>query len=246
MALEYERLIVTTEGSQCRILLNSADTGNALDDMMRPELLQALLSAQENADVRVVLMTGAGEEFCRGLPAGELEALASSGFERLRPVLDEGRRIISLIDEFPKPVICGLNGPASGAGAALALACDLRVAAPGATLALDFVRESLAPIWGASATVARLAGEGTALDLLWTGRPIDAEEARALRLVERVASDFENELSSLCATLAGTDPSLLHFTRMAIQSSHSCDLAESLDLEAEIQHRNWRESPRQH
>jgi 2-(1,2-epoxy-1,2-dihydrophenyl)acetyl-CoA isomerase len=246
MALEYERLVVTTEGSQCRILLNAPDTGNALDDTMRQELLQALMSAQTDDGVRVVLIIGAGEEFCRGLPAGELESLSASGFERLRPLLDEGRRIISLIDEFPKPVVCGLNGPAGGAGAALALACDLRVASREATIALDFVRDSFAPAWGSSATVARLAGEGTALDLLWTGRPVDADEAKALRLVERVARDFEGEVSSLCDSLAGTDPSLLHFTRMAIQSSHSCDLAESLDLEAEIQHRNWRGSSRLH
>lgn len=246
MALEYERLVVTTEGSQCRILLNAPESDNALDDTMRQELLQALLTAQADDSLRVILITGAGDSFCRGLPAGELESLSNRGFERLRPLLDEGRRIISLIDEFPKPVICGLNGPAQGGGAALALACDLRVAAPGATLALDFVGDSLAPAWGSSATVARLAGEGTALDLLWTGRTVDAEEAKALRLVERIAVDFDGELASLCATLAGTDPSLLHFTRMAIQSSHSCDLAESLDLEAEIQHRNWRGDSRLH
>ena len=246
MALEYERLVVTTEGSQCRILLNAPESGNALDDTMRQELLQALMSAQADDAVRVVLITGAGDEFCRGLPAGELEALSGSGFERLRPLLDEGRRIISLIDEYPKPVVCGLNGPAGGGGAALALACDLRVATSGAPLAHDFVGDSLAPAWGSSATVARLAGEGTALDLLWTGRTVDAEEAKALRLVERVAMDFDAEVASLCESLAGTDPSLLHFTRMAIQSSHSCDLAESLDLEAEIQHRNWRGHSRLH
>lgn len=246
MALEYERLVVTTEGSQCRILLNSPEEGNALDDTMRHELLQALLSAQSDEGVRVVLLSGAGTQFCRGLPEGEVAALGSSGFERIRPLLDEGRRIISLIDEYPKPVVCGLNGPAAGGGAALALACDLRVAARGATLALDFVREGLAPAFGSSATVARLAGEGTALDLLWTGRVIDAEEANALRLVERVSDDFDNELSVLCETLATTDPSLLHLTRMAVQSSHSCDLAESLDLEAEIQHRNWRGGSRLH
>jgi enoyl-CoA hydratase/carnithine racemase len=246
MALEYERLVVTTEGSQCRILLDAASQGNALDDTMRQELLQALLSAQADEGIRVVLLTGAGDEFCRGLPEGEIDRLSGSGFERLRPLLDEGRRIISLIDEYPKPVICGLNGPAAGAGAALALACDLRVASRAATLALDFTRDGLAPAWGVSATVARLAGEGTALDLLWTGRTIDAEEARALRLVERVAPDFASEVSVLCETLATTDPSLLHLTRMAVQSSHSCDLAESLDLEAEIQHRNWRGGSRLH
>ena len=73
MALEYERLVVTTEGSQCRILLNAAESGNALDDTMRQELLQALLSAQADDTVRVVLITGAGDHFCSGLPAGEFE-----------------------------------------------------------------------------------------------------------------------------------------------------------------------------
>jgi enoyl-CoA hydratase/carnithine racemase len=243
MALEYERLIVTTEGSQCRILLNDAGRGNPLDDIMRQELLQALISAQADDAVRVVLITGAGEQFCRGLPDGEIASLAASGFERLRPLLDEGRRIINLIDEFPKPVVCALNGPAAGEGAALALACDLRIAARGAALTLDFIREGLSPAWGSSATVACLAGEGTALDLLWTGRTVDADEARALRLVERVADDFESEVDELCGTLAQTGASLLHLTRLAVQSSHSCDLAESLDLEAEIQHRSWRGQP---
>ena len=158
--------------------------------------------------------------------------------------MDEGRRIISLIDEFPKPVVAALNGAARAEGAALALACDLRIARPEAMLALDFVRDGMAPAWGASATVARLAGEGTALDLLWTGRCIDATQAQALGLVERVSDSFDEEVAALCDSLGSADPNLLHLTRMAVQSSHACDLADSLDLETEIQHRNWSEGRR--
>jgi enoyl-CoA hydratase/carnithine racemase len=241
MALEYERLTIGTEGPVCRITLGDPDAGNALDDSMRQELLQALLGAQADDAVRVVLITGAGDSFCPGLPEGEVRALreAGSGFERLRPLLDEGRRLISLIDEFPKPVVAAINGPAHGEGAALALACDLRIADPEATLSLDFVRRAMAPAWGTSSTLARLAGEGVALDLLWTGRVVGAEEALTLGLVERVSGSLPVAVESVCSGLASTEPELLHLTRLAIQSSRACDLSQSLDLETEIQHRSW-------
>lgn len=243
MPLQYEQLEVEIRASVCRITLNDPDSGNALGETMRGELLQALLSAQDDDSIHVVLITGAGPEFCRGVPLQEISALreGGAGFERLRPLLDEGRRLVSLLHEFPKPVIAGLNGPARAEGAALALACDLRVASTESTLALDFSRSAMAPAWGSSSTLARLAGPGTALELLWTGRAIQAEEAARCGLFQILTTGdrFEAEVDALCQQLAAIDTSLLHLTRMAVQSSHAVDLASALDLETEIQHRCW-------
>jgi len=248
MALEYERLEIKIRASVCRITLSDPDSGNALGETMRGELLQALLGAQEDASVHVVLITGAGPEFCRGVPLQEISSLreGGAGFERLRPLLDEGRRLISLLHEFPKPVVAGLNGPARAEGAALALACDLRVASAESTLALDFSRSGMVPAWGSSLTLARLAGPGTALELLWTGRAVPAEEAarRGLIQILTTGDGFEAEVDALCSSLAAIDSSVLHLTRMAVQSSHVVDLASTLDLEAEIQHRCWTDGNR--
>lgn len=241
MALRYERLAVTVDGTLCRIVLNDPDHGNALGDIMRQELLQALLSAQEDDAVRVVVLTGAGDQFSSGVPVAEIRAMRESGagFERMRPLLDEGRRIISLLEEFPRPVIAALNGPARAEGAAIALACDLRIATPDATFAVDFAREGMSPAWGASATLARLAGPANALDLLWTGAPLDAAQAAHRGLIQRINPDLEAEIAQLAGALGAVDPAVLHLTRMAVQSSHATDLATALDLEAEIQHRCW-------
>lgn len=241
MALEYERLAVDVRPPVATITLNDPARGNALGDTMRQELLQALLAIQDDASVQVVVLRGSGGEFCRGLPEGELAGLREGrgGFERVRPLLDEGRRLVSLLDEFPKPVVAAIDGLARAEGAALALACGLRVAGPEASLSLDFATEGLAPAWGVSKTLVRLAGEGRALELLWTGRVLDAEEALRYGLVERVATDLDDELAALVRELAERGATLLHLTRMAIQSSRDCDLSSSLDLEAEIQHRCW-------
>ena len=243
MALEYEQLQVNIEASVCRIMLNDPGQGNALDEVMRQELLQALLSAQDDDSVRLVVLTGAGSDFCVGVPSREISGLreSGSGFERVRALLDEGRRIISLLNEYPKPVIAGLNGAASREGAALALACDIRVAGETATLALDFSRTGMSPAWGSSATLTRLGGPGTALELLWTGRTLSAEEASRRGLIEVLVSEdrFGSALDELCQAIVAVDGPILQLTRMAVQSSHSCDLPESLDLETEIQHRCW-------
>lgn len=243
MALEYERLTVEIRDAICRITLADPDHGNALGETMRGELLQSLLGAQDNESIRMVLITGAGPEFCRGISPPEIVSLREerSGFERLRPLLDEGRRLVSLLQEFPKPVVAGLNGPARAEGAALALACDLRVASTDATLAFDFSRSGMSPAWGSSSTLTRLTGPGTALELLWTGRAITAEEAERKGIVQVLVPPdrFESEVDTLCQSLGTVDPSVMHLTRMAVQSSHSVDLAATLDLEAEIQHRCW-------
>ena len=241
MGLAYERLDLQVAPPVATILLDDPDHGTSLGTLMRQELMQALLAAQEDDAVRVVVLRGRGPDFCLGLPEGEIAALREgpAGFERVRPLLDEGRRLVNLLDEFPKPVVAALHGPTRNEGAALALACDLRVAGPEATLSLDFAREGLGPVWGASATLTRLTGEGRALDLLWTGRTLDATGAFECGLVERVAEDLEGELESMTRTLADREPSLLHLTRMAVESSHDCDLSSSLDLETEIQHRIW-------
>jgi enoyl-CoA hydratase/carnithine racemase len=248
MALEYERLEFEIRDSVCRITLSDPDSGNSLGETMRGELLQALLGAQDDDSVHLVLINGADREFCSGVPLQEISGLreGGAGFERLRPLLDEGRRLISLLHEFPKPVVAGLNGPARAEGAALALACDLRVASVESTLALDFSRSGMAPAWGTSSTLARLAGPGTALELLWTGRVIHAEEAARHGLVQILATAdrFEAEVDALCSSLGAIDASVLHLTRMAVQSSHVVDLASALDLETEIQHRCWTASNR--
>lgn len=241
MALEYERIEVLSKPPVTTIVLDDPESGNALGDLLRQELVQALLSAQEDDSVRVVVIRGRGEEFCRGLPEGEIAGLRDEGvrFERLRPLLDEGRRLVTLLDEFPKPVVAALNGPARAEGTALALACDLRIAHTSTTLSVDFAADGLAPAWGASARLTRLAGEGRALDLLWTGRVLDAAGSRAFGLVERVTADLAGEVEAVTDTLARRDPNVLHLTRLAVESSHDCDLSSSLDLEAEIQHRCW-------
>jgi len=218
------------------ITLNRPDKLNAFTGTMREELLDALRACESDEGVRVVVITGAGRAFCAG---GDVEYMASlqqnDDLASFRKLLDAGRDVILQIASMPKPVIASVNGVAAGAGCNLALACDYRIAAEQAKLSESFVRIGLHPDWGGTWLLPRLVGRARAVELMLSGRMVDAAEALAIGMVDRVTADLPAETEQLARTFAAAPPLAAAGIKRAVNAAEKNDLREQLELEAEHQ-----------
>jgi 2-(1,2-epoxy-1,2-dihydrophenyl)acetyl-CoA isomerase len=226
-------LLVTHDGAVQTITLNRPGVLNALDLAMH-ERLAAALDRAAQPDVRAVVITGAGRGFCVGQDVGEFPRDAAAVGDLLRQHFNPAIRALR---GLPKPVIAAINGPAAGAGLALALACDLRLAAASASLVPAFGRIGLVPDSGLSHTLPRLIGSAAAFDWMVSGRSIAAPEAEALGLVTRVVEDADlaAETDALAAELAAGPTAAIGLTKQLIGRSLESSLDDQLDEEARLQ-----------
>lgn len=221
-----------------RITLNRPDRLNAFAGDMRDRLHDAIDAAASSPQVRVIVITGAGRGFGTGADVEVMSDLLGRGddatFERL---VQSGMRVIRRLRSVEQPVIAAVNGPAAGAGAALALACDVRIASSRASIGLTFNRIGLHPDWGATYTLPRLVGPGRAAELVLTGRMVDAEEAARIGLFERVvpSESFDDEVQRLAAELAAKPPMALRFAKQSLGASLDSGLDAMLTAERERQ-----------
>lgn len=205
---------------------------------MREELLAALRACESDDAIRAVVITGAGRAFCAGGDVAFMSRLqAANDVSTFRKLLDAGRDVILQIASMTRPVIASINGVAAGAGCNLALACDYRIASDAAKLSESFVRIALHPDWGGTWLLPRLVGRARALELLMTGRTVDAHEALAIGMVDRVvaAAELAGETEKLAQTFAATPPIAAAGIKRALAVSEQNDLRTQLELEAEHQ-----------
>jgi enoyl-CoA hydratase/carnithine racemase len=165
------------------LTLNRPDRLNAWIPAMQRRYFDLLQEAADDPSVRVIVVTGAGRGFCAG---ADMSALQAIGDDRAAADADQDERPQTFPLTIPKPVIAAVNGPAAGLGLVMALMCDLRFAAAGAKLTTAFVRRGLIAEHGISWILPRLVGPARALDLLFSGRVVLAEEAEQLGLVNAV------------------------------------------------------------
>lgn len=214
------RVETTTDGVRT-IVLDRPDRLNAVNGALAASLAGALAGAAADDDVRVVVLTGAGRAFCSGLDLAEPPALPSSTrAERLDPYAWVGTWVQCVV-ACEKPVIAAVNGPAAGAGFGLALACDIRLVAASAKLTAGYVRRGLSPDAGVSYFLPRHVGLGRALDILLTGRDVDAAEADRIGLATMVIPDaeFASTVTGYAARLALGAPIAQALTkRIVVQS----------------------------
>jgi 2-(1,2-epoxy-1,2-dihydrophenyl)acetyl-CoA isomerase len=226
-------LLVTHDGAVQTITLNRPDVLNAFDLAMH-ELLAAALDRAAHPDVRALVITGAGRGFCVGQDVGEFPRDAAAVGELLRRHFNPAIRALL---GLRKPVIAAINGPAAGAGLALALACDLRLAAASASLVPAFGRIGLVPDSGLSHTLPRLIGSAAAFEWIVSGRSMAAPDAEALGLVTRVVADADlaAETDALAAELAAGPTAAIGLTKQLIGRSLESSLDDQLDEEARLQ-----------
>lgn len=236
-------ILSETTDAVTTITLNRPEKLNAFSGTMREELLAALQAADTDPGCRVVVITGAGRAFCAG---GDVEFMAGlqkegniASFGRL---LDAGRDIVTQIAALSKPVIAAVNGIAAGAGCNLALACDYRIASEAARLGETFVRIGLQPDWGGTWFLPRLVGPGRALEMMMTGRMVDAAEALAIGMVDRVVpvAALAEETAKLASAIAQGPPLAIAGIKRALAASRSNTLHEQAGLEAEHQLASFR------
>ena len=227
------------------ITLNRPDKLNAFFETMREDLYDKLREAEKDETVRVVVITGAGRAFCSG---GDVEFMAAlqrdQNVNAFRRLLDAGRDVIMQITSTVKPVIAAINGIAAGAGCNLALACDYRIASDQAKLGETFVRIGLHPDWGGTWLLPRIVGRARAFELLASGRVIDAHEALAIGMVDRVvpAAELTNEVNAFARALAAAPPIAITGIKCSLAKSERNDLRAQLELEAEHQTRAFKSS----
>ena len=225
------------------LTLNRPGKFNAFAGDMRERLVARLDEVASREDVRVLVVTGAGRAFCAGGDVDHMAGLAGRGapFDELAPLLEAGEAVVRRLAALPLPVIAALNGVAAGAGANLALACDVRLASDAATLGETFVRIGLHPDWGGTYHLARLAGVATALDLCWTGDLVPADEALRLGLVQRVwpADSFEREWRAYAARLAAGPRVAIRAAKASLRAAPHRSLEECLAAERAAQAACW-------
>jgi len=223
------------EAGVATVTLNRPDALNALTVPMKQALLAAFRRLERERAARAVILTGAGRAFCAGQDLRErLEPDAAPlGVE----VRERYNPIIRAMRGLPKPIVGAINGVAAGAGASLAMACDIRVASDAASFALAFGRVGLIPDSGATWFLPRLVGAARAAELALLNDPVSAADAVRLGLVGRVvpATDLAAEAKSIAARLAAGAPQAIALTKRALNAAWDHDLEAALEYEAHLQ-----------
>ena len=217
------------------ITLNRPDALNALTVPMKQALLAALRQVERDPAARAVILTGAGRAFCAGQDLRERlqPDAAPLGVE----VRERYNPIIRAMRAMPKPIVGAINGVAAGAGASLAMACDLRIASDAANFALAFGRVGLVPDIGATWFLPRLVGATRAAEIALLGDPVPAADAVRLGLVGRVvpADQLATEARSVAGRLAAGAPRAIALTKRALNAAWDRDVDAALEYEAHLQ-----------
>ena len=197
--MEYKNLLLEKEKGLAIVTVNRIRAMNALNDETITELLDIFSDLSEDPEVRVIILTGAGEKaFIAGADISELKVCdAEMGAEKSR----RGHQLMHLIEGMPKVVIAAVNGFALGGGCEIAMTCDIRLASENARLGQPEVNLGIIPGYGGTQRLARLVGKGKAKQLIFTGDLIDAKEAYRIGLVEEVYP--QTELLDKAKQLAG-------------------------------------------
>lgn len=237
--LEPKSFLFDVREGVARITLNRPERLNALTFEVYRELTDAFAALQDEARVRVVVITGAGRAFCSGGDVRDI--IGKLQGEDARGLLEFTRQTCALVRNMRalrKPIVASLNGTTAGAGACIALAADLRIASVDARIAFLFVKVGLSGAdMGAAHLLPRLVGLGRATELLYTGDFITADEAHALGLYNRVvaAEDLESETQALAERLARGPSFALGVTKEMLNRELDVSLDTALEWEAQAQ-----------
>ncbi|MEE8487963.1 MAG: enoyl-CoA hydratase-related protein [Gemmatimonadota bacterium] len=223
-------LVEKLDGHVALVTFNRPDKMNALNLEVRRALFAALAELREDDEVRVVVLTGAGEKaFIAGADIGEFEGMAPVAQYR---AMQRGN-IFSAMEEFPKPIIAMINGYCLGGGCELSMACDIRVASSRAKLGQPEINLGLIPGGGGTQRLPRLVGEGQAMRLIMTGELISAAEAERIGLVEKVfePENLRDATLEMARTIASRSPIALQAAKESILAARRMPMDEGLKFE---------------
>ena len=235
--MSYETILFDIDQNVATITLNRPDARNGLTIQMTEELVDVLMRCRADANVRAVIVKGAGRGFCAGGDVKSFgESLRADPLTAMRTLAMYLHAGVAEMRRMEKPVIAQVHGVAAGAGMSLALACDLTIAAQTAQFIIAYGKVGLSPDGSATYFLPRLVGPKKALEIFYIGDPIDADEALRLGLVNRVLPDaeLEKETQALAQRLAQGPTLALARAKELVYSSLSESLETQLENERDL------------
>jgi 2-(1,2-epoxy-1,2-dihydrophenyl)acetyl-CoA isomerase len=228
-------ILTTIENGVCQLKLNRPAVFNSFNKAMALLLQSELDKAALNDQVRVIVLTGEGKAFCAGQDLSE--AIDPEGPELQAIVRDHYNPIIERIRTIEKPIIAAVNGVAAGAGANIALACDITIAKKSAAFVQAFSKIGLIPDSGGTYFLPRIIGSQKAMALFMTGDKISGEQADQLNMIYKAVEDelFDEEINAFSKSIALMPTRALGLTKKAVNESYSNTLTEQLALEETLQ-----------
>lgn len=228
-------LVISTQNGVCEIKLNRPEVFNSFNKTMAIQLQNALDTCEKEEAVRAIIITGEGKAFCAGQDLAE--ATDPNGPELKSIVKDHYNPIIERIRNIEKPIIAAVNGVAAGAGANIALACDITIAKKSASFIQAFSKIGLIPDSGGTFFLPRIIGSQKALALMMTGDKVTAEEAEQMNMIYKAVADenFEEEVFKFANQIASMPTRGLGLTKKAVNASFSNNLTQQLKVEEELQ-----------
>ncbi|CAK6481095.1 enoyl-CoA hydratase/isomerase family protein [Peribacillus castrilensis] len=238
-------LLFTVDNGIARITLNRPDKLNAFSTEMIELWIDALQMIRDDEEIRVVVLAGNGRAFCSGgdvksMTSGEgmlynntgVGDMVTTALARKNTLWKKVQRIPLLLQEIDKPVIAVIQGVALGAGFDMTLACDIRIAAKSTKISESYVKAGIVPGDGGAYFLPRFIGVDKALELLWTGDVLSAEEAKLLGLVTHVVADdqIDEFVENYIQRLVDGPQDVLRFTKRAVYQGLNMDLRTSLDM----------------
>ncbi len=232
--MNYTKILFTIAEGVATISLNRPDKLNSFDREMALETIDALDKAKADANVRAVLLTGEGRAFCAGQDLAEAIA---PGTKIEEIISTQYNPIVRRIRNLGKPVVCAVNGVAAGAGANIAYACDLTLAAESANFIQSFINIGLIPDSGGTFTLPRLVGMQRAFGQMILAPKVSAKEAEAMGMIWKAVLDAElmNEATAMAKKLATMPTKAIALTKDALNRSSHNNLDQQLDIENELQ-----------
>lgn len=233
--MDYSDIRFENNDGVARIVLNRPDVLNSFNMKMSKELQDALNVAAEDSSIRAIYLTGEGRGFCAGQ---DLAEVIENKDRKIAQVIDEQYNpIVRLLRNIPKPIICGVNGVAAGAGANVACACDITIAIESAKFIQSFSNIGLIPDSGGTFFLPRLIGMQRSTALMFLGDKITASEAVNIGLIYKACKNdqLEEVAYGMALSLAKRPTKGFGYTKMALNKSLSNDLEAQLEVEKDLQ-----------
>jgi enoyl-CoA hydratase len=232
--MEYANLLVEMTGATATVTVNRPKALNALNRETLLDLQRAFVKLEQDATVKVIILTGAGEKaFVAGADIAQMQAM---NVLEGRAFAQFGQQVFKAIENSSKPVIAAVNGFALGGGCELAMACDIRLAAENAKFGQPEVNLGVIPGFAGTQRLARLIGKGRAKELIFTGDMIDAQEACRLGLVNKVLPQEQliEAAQKMAQKIASKGPIAVSLSKEAINNGLEMDLDKAVAYEAEL------------
>jgi enoyl-CoA hydratase len=226
----YTTLTLEKKEHIALLTFNRPEVLNALNTTVATESLDALQSIENDPDVRVLILTGAGRSFVAGADIAEMQAKTP---QEARIYSELGHRFMNTLQNLPQPVIAAINGFALGGGLEVALACDIRIASESAQFGLPETILGIIPGWGATQRTARLVGTAKTKEMIFTGRRIKADEALSMGLVNQVVPDEDlmDTVNEMVTAICRQGQTALRHAKTVINRGSDLNLDQALRLE---------------